>query len=71
MRVFFDLKGRKIYLTDDLGIAGRLEKGGWTIKEILCPGQRYRFPSEKTLLEFITWAEATIPPWKSVKEFIR
>ena len=71
MRVFFDPKGRKIYLADDLGIAGRLEKGGWTMKDILCPGQRYRFPSEKTLFEFITWAEATIPPWKSVKEFIR
>jgi len=71
MRVFFDPKGRRIYLAESLGIAGRLGKGGWTLKDILYPGQKYRFPSEKTLLEFIVWAEATIPPWKSVKEFIR
>ena len=71
MRVYFDTKGQKIYLANSLGITGRLEKDGWTLNDVLCTGQKYRFPSEKTLFEFITWAEATIPPWKTVKEFIR
>ncbi len=71
MRVFCDPNGEKIYLADRLGIAGLMQQKSWTLRNLWYSGEHYRFPDEKRLLEFITWAEATIPPWKSVKEFIR